>query len=180
MEKICLVKRRKRHLRERTGAAYFVPTSGDALQEPSGEIVRNKAEIDDHWRSRETELPGTSLSREKDDVMSLKLTPEQCSYILSNKLIDYLSGDTSHDIIVNTNSTDDRYIIFNFHVNTADSVRLFKMNQVCEMLQVSRRFLSNLVKTKKIKSYKMGGLRRFSLDDIMTFLAESEDTQKNI
>jgi excisionase family DNA binding protein len=180
MEKICIVEKRKRHLRERTGAASFVPTSGNASQESAGEIVRNKSKIDDHWKSQGTERPGTSLSRDKDDGVSLELTPEQSSYLLSNKMIEYLSVDTSHDIIVNTDSTDDRYIIFKFHLNTSGSVRLLKMNQVCEMLQVSRRFLSNLVKSKKIKSYKMGGLRRFSFDDVLTFLAESEDNQKNI
>jgi excisionase family DNA binding protein len=180
MEKICIVEKRKRNLRKRTGAASFVPTSRDELQKLSGETVRNKPEIDGQWSSQGAELPGTSLSRDKEDVVSLNLTPEQSSYMLSNKLIDFLSADTPHDIFVNTNSGDNRYIIFNFHLNTSDSVRLLKMDQVCEMLQVSRRFLSNLVKSKKIKSYKMGGLRRFSFDDIMTFLAESEDTQKNI
>lgn len=180
MEKICIVEKRKRHLRKRTGAASFVPASGGSLQETSGETVWNKSDIDGHWRSEGTELPNTSLPRDNSDVVSVKLTPEQSSYILSNKLIDYLSADTLHDIFINTNSTDDRYIIFNFHVNTSDSVRLLKVDQVCEMLQVSRRFLSNLVKSKKIKSYKMGGLRRFSFDDILMFLAESEDTQKNI
>jgi len=167
MEKICIVEKRKRHLREQTGAASFVPTSEDALHEPSGTIFKNKLEIDDHKRNQGTALQETSLSRDKDKVVSLKLTPQQSSYIVSNKSIDYLSADTK--------STDDRYIIFNFHLKTSDSVRLLKMNQVCEMLQVSRRFLSNLVKTKKIKSCKRGGQRRFSFDDILTFLAENED-----
>ena len=180
MEKICIVEKRKRHLREGTGAASFVPTTGDTLQETSGKTLQNKSESDDHWKSKGIEIRGAFLSWDKENVVSLKLTPEQSSYILSNKLIDYLADDASRDIFFKTKSPDGRYIIFNFHLNTSDSVRLLKMDQVCEMLQVSRSFLSNLVKNKKIKSYKMGGLRRFSFDDVMTFLEESEDTQQNM
>lgn len=49
---------------------------------------------------------------------------------------------------------------------------------VCQMLQVSRSFLSRLIRTEQIKSYKMGRLRRFLLEDVLEYLSQSEVLQK--
>ncbi|HEU19835.1 MAG TPA: DNA-binding protein [Deltaproteobacteria bacterium] len=43
------------------------------------------------------------------------------------------------------------------------------------MLQISGSTLSKLVKIKKIRSLKLGRLRRFSVDDISAYLAAHED-----
>jgi len=48
-------------------------------------------------------------------------------------------------------------------------------NQVCQMLQVSRSFLQKIINEKKIKSYKLGRIRRFLLEDILDYL--SSDTE---
>lgn len=43
------------------------------------------------------------------------------------------------------------------------------------MLQVSSGFLMKRVKEKKLKSYKLGRLRRFSLEDILNYLTENNE-----
>jgi len=48
-------------------------------------------------------------------------------------------------------------------------------NQVCQMLQVSRSFLQKLVHENKIKSYKLGRMRRFLLEDILEYLSSEVD-----
>jgi len=69
-------------------------------------------------------------------------------------------------------------VFFNFHLSKPESIRLLRTDQVCEMLQISKSFLTNLIRNKKIRSYKMGGLRRLSFDDVLIFLTESEDIPK--
>ncbi len=43
------------------------------------------------------------------------------------------------------------------------------------MLQISNSLLMNLVKSKKIRSYKVGRLRRFLLQDVLDYLSRSEE-----
>jgi len=66
-------------------------------------------------------------------------------------------------------------IVFNFRLKTDDTLKLLTMDQVGQMLQVSKSFLIRLVKEKKIRSYKFGRLRRFLLTDVIDYLSFSED-----
>jgi excisionase family DNA binding protein len=66
-------------------------------------------------------------------------------------------------------------IVFNFRLKTDDTLKLLTMDQVGQMLQVSKSFLIRLVKGKKIRSYKFGRLRRFLLTDVVDYLSLSED-----
>jgi excisionase family DNA binding protein len=52
---------------------------------------------------------------------------------------------------------------------------LLTMEQVGQMLQVSKSFLLRLVRGKRIRSYKFGRLRRFLLTDVIDYLSSSED-----
>lgn len=52
---------------------------------------------------------------------------------------------------------------------------MLKTGHVCQILQISNSALMNLVKSKKIKSYKIGRLRRFLLQDILDYLSRSEE-----
>jgi excisionase family DNA binding protein len=53
-------------------------------------------------------------------------------------------------------------------------------NQVCQMLQVSRSFLQKIIHENKVKSYKLGRMRRFLLEDILEYLSnDAEVTQLN-
>lgn len=46
------------------------------------------------------------------------------------------------------------------------------------MLQISRSFLTKLIKAGQMKSYKLGRLRRFLLEDILEYLSQGEVLQK--
>ena len=66
-------------------------------------------------------------------------------------------------------------IIFNFYFKQVYLSRMLTTSDVCTMLQVSRAFLARLVSAGKMKSYKIGRLRRFSLEDILGHLGESAE-----
>ncbi|MDP6923647.1 MAG: helix-turn-helix domain-containing protein [Candidatus Scalindua sp.] len=61
----------------------------------------------------------------------------------------------------------------NFHFGDADSMKLLKTKEACRMMQVSAGFLMKLVREKKLKSYKLGRLRRFSFQDVLNYLTEN-------
>ena len=54
-------------------------------------------------------------------------------------------------------------------------MKMLTSSDVRDMLQVSRAFLTKLVRVGKLKSYKIGRLRRFSLEDILALLSESTE-----
>jgi excisionase family DNA binding protein len=47
------------------------------------------------------------------------------------------------------------------------------------MLQISNSLLMNLVKSKKIRSYRVGRLRRFLLQDVLDYLSRSEELSES-
>jgi len=49
-------------------------------------------------------------------------------------------------------------------------LRLYKKH----FAQISKSFLRKLIRTRRIKSYKLGRLRRFSLEDILEYLTRNE------
>ena len=53
---------------------------------------------------------------------------------------------------------------------------MLKSIHVCQMLQIGKSTLMTLVKSRKIRSYKIGRLRRFLLEDILDYLSKSEET----
>lgn len=174
MEKICIVKKRKKPQLDGKNATFLMSDPGDTLRGLLEETSVTTPKTLHHYIDQGPCHQEKLSDQIKNDVVSLKLTPEQCSYLLSNEFMDHLSADTSHHALANTQNTNDRYVIFNFHLRKPDSVQLLKVHQVCEMLQISHSFLFNLIKGKKLRSYKLGVLRRFSLDDVLTFLAKSE------
>ena len=174
MEKICIVKKRKLPIRKSNEGTFSTPVLMD--------VVPHKP--DETWSTSKIEgFPGTAginhnealLVDGRDNVISLKLTPEQCSYLLSSQLMDHLPEEITEKFFIDNRMTNDVRVLFNFHLSNPKSIRLLRTDQVCEMLQISKSFLMNLVRNKKIRSYKMGCLRRFSLDDVLMFLTESED-----
>lgn len=108
-----------------------------------------------------------------NDVISINLTPEQCDLLKSSRYVEYfLDGDAtgvSLDIQRNTEGQ----IIFNFQFKKVSTLRMLKAKHVCQMLQVSNSLLMNLVKSKKIRSYKVGRLRRFFMQDVLDYLSKS-------
>ncbi|MEE8448919.1 MAG: helix-turn-helix domain-containing protein [Thermodesulfobacteriota bacterium] len=53
------------------------------------------------------------------------------------------------------------------------SLRLLNSAEVCRMLGISRSTLGKWTKSGVINSYKLGRLRRFSLEEILDFLCQT-------
>ncbi len=56
---------------------------------------------------------------------------------------------------------------FNFHFKPVYTTRMLNTRMLLVMLQISKSMLYRLVKEKAIKSYKVGKLRRFLLEDVV-------------
>jgi len=177
MEKICIVKKRKLPLRRGNEATFSVPALTDVISHKPDE-GRDSSQIDDFSGITGISHHDASSTDDKDNVVSLKLTPEQCSYLLSSQLMEHLPEEITEKFFVDTQMANNVSVFFNFHLSKPESIRLLRTDQVCEMLQISKSFLTNLIRNKKIRSYKMGGLRRLSFDDVLIFLTESEDIPK--
>ena len=110
-----------------------------------------------------------------NDAISVNLTPEQYDLIKSNRYVKYfLNGDTT-GVSLDIQKHTEGQIIFNFQFKKVDIVRMLKAKHVCQMLQISNSMLMSLVKSKKIRSYKIGRLRRFLLQDVLDYLSRSEE-----
>lgn len=154
MEKICIVKRRKDIPHE------FRKEDIYALLNNPG-IHRKEAPAFEESNGN------------KDHALSFNLTPEQSELIRSNGHINSLLTGTANSPFLDEQSNGNRQIIFKFHFEETGTVKLLKTKEVCHMLQVSPGFLMKLVKKKNLKSYKLGRLRRFSLEDVLNYLAEN-------
>ncbi len=114
------------------------------------------------------------LTNDKSDKLSLNLTSEQSELIRSNSHLKSFTDHETKSFVLNMKKAEGQ-TVFNFHFGEAESMKLLKTKETCRMLQVSTSFLMKLVKEKKIKSYKLGKLRRFSFQDILDYLSENND-----
>lgn len=169
MDKICIVKRRKR-----IGELAYQETAGvedgivdqPQLADVSCAFVNGASgvRIQD---SLPSPIPGNI-----DQRLSVQLNPlsprtfERCGPLPSAETY-------SPEVI--TGENDGKYV-FNFLFKKVHDVRMLSPKDVCLMLKVSRRFLTKLVSSGKIESYKLGRLRRFLLDDILTYLGKNKET----
>jgi len=69
--------------------------------------------------------------------------------------------------------TNDGKTAFNFHFKPVYTTRMLNAQDVAIMLQISKSMLYRLVKEKELKSYKVGKLRRFLLEDVVAYLSGS-------
>ncbi|MDR4507807.1 MAG: helix-turn-helix domain-containing protein [Candidatus Brocadiaceae bacterium] len=159
MEKICIVHRRKKIF------------SGKENQ------------LISPWRnnfSAQHVVVGDVEKRTRDNnkqVISFSLTQEQGELIKSNEQANSILKEGSYDFHVDVGKNETGQIIFKFNLDQwgTGTTRMLKSEQVCQMLQIGKSFLQKLVVEKKMKSYKLGKLRRFSMDDVLEYLTKNED-----
>jgi len=173
MEKISIVRRR------RNGA--FEPR---AQQQPEirshllrrRELIEIPSSVLNESRCAREESHSLEES-EKDinEAISINLTPEQYDLVKSNRYVKYFLNGDSTGVSLDMQRHTEGQIIFNFQFKKVDIVRMLKATHVCQMLQISNSLLMNLVKSKKIRSYKVGRLRRFLLQDVLDYLSRSEE-----
>jgi excisionase family DNA binding protein len=174
MEKICIVKLRKKM------------TTPASLEEECGQ-GNNTSE---DKMSKERFFPGTENhvpreageGREGDEsernraerVVSLMLTREQMRNLQSNpSLASALSGETSREC--NVIQRKENSVVIRFQFDSVPPLRLLKSEEVLHMLRISKSYLNKAVKAGNVKSYKFGRLRRFMLDDILSYLADHQE-----
>ena len=151
LEKFCIVKRRKQ-----------------GLEDPFPSILPIREEKPDSWQN--TPSPTKENDSNEEPVLSLNLTPMQGRAIRSGGILPILKTDTPKSFNIDLRHEEDGSIIFNFHLH---NFMMLNPLQVCQMMQISRSLLNRMVLEKRIKSYKIGRLRRFFLNDIIKNLNES-------
>ena len=153
MEKICIVKRRNSISNGLSQGRDFMPVN-------NREVYGG------------TDYEFEKLTNDESDKLSFNLTSEQSELIRSNEHLKSFTDHETKSFILDMRKEEGQ-IFFNFNFGEAENMKLLKTKETCRMLQVSTSFLMKLVKEKKIKSYKLGRLRRFSFQDILDYLSEN-------
>ena len=174
MEKICIVRRRKKNVQELRKGTDQIPDKESIPGQNLGLILSQTVKNNMSGHGGE-ETAVDEVIVDKDEVVSFNLTPAQSELIQSSDLVHCLSGGISSGTAINVEQKEDGQISLNFHFDRVNTLRILKTEHVCEMLQISKSLLRKLIRTKSLKSYKLGKLRRFSLEDILEYLTRNED-----
>ncbi len=110
-----------------------------------------------------------------DQKLSIELTPTQANVVKSHAYFNLLLGGEADGSSVGVQRSEDGEIVFNFYFKQVYLSKMLTGSDVCDMLQVSKTFLNRLVRDGKLRSYKIGRLRRFSLEDVLAHLSESAE-----
>ncbi|MEN6317385.1 MAG: helix-turn-helix domain-containing protein [Syntrophaceae bacterium] len=172
MEKISIVKRRKNEpleydidSHELSDRELMVIPTGVFDQSPSN-VINESLTLDES-------------NGDIHETISINLTPDQYNLVQSSQYIKYFLDGESTGVSLDMQKPTEGQIIFNFQFKRVETVKTLKSNHVCQMLQISIKSLMKLVKAKKIKSYKIGRLRRFLLQDILDYLSRCEEVCSN-
>jgi excisionase family DNA binding protein len=141
--------------------------------------MKNHIELSDQKTTddavEDAEFPDKKIVEElvnnDSSVISIMMTTEQSELLKQSEYIKELLSGTKSDPSFDIKLTQDGQLAINFRFNDSLMLRMLAPNQVCQMLQVSRSFLQKLVHENKIKSYKLGRMRRFLLEDILEYLS---------
>jgi excisionase family DNA binding protein len=108
-------------------------------------------------------------------VIAITMTKEQSDLLRQSRYIKDLLNGTKSDPALEIKITPDGRLSLKYRFNDSLLLRMLAPNQVCQMLQVSRSFLQKNIHENRIKSYKIGRMRRFLLEDILDYLSNDAD-----
>jgi excisionase family DNA binding protein len=154
MEKFCIVKRRKQGL-------------PDSFPPPLPIWEKDL----DVWENGFT--PAQTINAKEESILSVSLTPGQSRAIRCGGILPLLGSETTKSLSLELQQQENGSVVFNFHIDPDHDLMMLKSDQVCRKMQIGRHLLNRLVKEKKIRSYKIGRLRRFCLKDIHEALGQS-------
>jgi len=129
-------------------------------------IVRRRVVPNDFTIPPEVQQPREVIYSHDAQSLSIALTPAQAEILRNNNYFQDLCDGRQDQIF------------FSFHFGADLTPNMVTPKDVCEMLKVSPGTLSRLVKAGAIKSYQIGRLRRFSVDDLLEYLSGSPKTDK--
>ncbi|MDP2734657.1 MAG: helix-turn-helix domain-containing protein [bacterium] len=174
MEKLCIVNLRKKMVnpvpRDKEGGEGG-PEQEYGRPSPWASPHREKRLVND----RDAQGNGHGGKKEvKAENVSLMLTQEQMDALQADP---YLISFLRREFICSPDGVGYRGepIIIKLLWEPQDTVRLLKPEDVILMLRISRSCLTEIVRKGELKSYKIGRLRRFRLDDILSYLEANQD-----
>ncbi len=167
MEKLCIVRRRKSEQGAAAGTA-------ERLDYYVGETPRDRFRKESNTVAMSWDYPlRGDIAGPDDQKLSIELTPTQADVVKSHAYFKLFMGAEADGSRVGIKRSEDGEITFNFYFKQVYLSRMLTCSDVCDMLQVSKALLNRLVKQGKLKSYKIGRLRRFSLEDVFAHLGEN-------
>lgn len=175
MEKICIVRRRIQNPALPEGLSFCI----EKEERKTHELTDLSSFMSD-GNGKQHISPFRSVIRDDDHVIRIQLTSDQCKVVQSNGCFNHLLGKILGNIDIDLERYEDGQIVFNLHLKQIQRADMLDSKKVCQMLQISRSFLVRLMKTERIKSYKLGRLRRFLLEDILEYLSQSEVIQQTM
>ena len=176
MEKLCIVKRRRRFTDEEDLTATIVgQENGIMVQEKDvHDIAQDSKKNSSSFNVHDGDtLIFKEVTGEEEQIFSIELTPEQTRVVQSMNCIKDLLSGRHHGVKMSMEKTDDGKTAFNFHFKPVYTTRMLNAQDVAIMLQISKSMLYKLVKEKGLKSYKVGKLRRFLLEDVVGYLSNT-------
>jgi excisionase family DNA binding protein len=174
MEKICIVSLRKKIADpvEPGEEQRFVNQEkeyGAAARQSSPQTGRGDPGTD------AAKTAGTAGKKEGPaGAVSLALTPEQSRALRENPQLRSLLKANPAGRLEETAQGEHPFVI-RFEFEPQGFLRLLKPEEVTQILRISRSYLNGLVGKGTLKSYKVGRLRRFMLDDVLSYLEDNLD-----
>jgi excisionase family DNA binding protein len=173
MEKLCIVRRRKSEVK------IGSDTSGSLYAQAMNGLRPSEITAENRLSPERRSPPRIGFKVPDDQKLSIELTAAQADVVRSHAYFSHSSGAEAQES--NQGSGFGAYfpeegkIVFNFYFRQISLPDLLTGSDVCHLLHVSRTFLARLVRDGKLKSYKIGRLRRFSLEGIRALLDGSSE-----
>ncbi len=185
MEKICIVKRRKTTAQISQDPVVEIHAAPPVTSPVRDQEVTEIEQIPEVSNAPAIGSPESfsiqdgdhlifkEVAGEEEQIFSIQLSPQQSQIVQSMNCIKDLLSGKHHGVKMSMEQTADGSTAFNFHFKPVYTTRMLNPSDVSIMLQISRSMLYRLVKEKEIKSYKIGKLRRFLLEDVVDYLSGS-------
>ena len=178
MEKLCIVKRRSRPAEEWEDSTTTIisPEKETIVQEQDVQRIADepiRERVDSFNVHDGDTLIFKEVSGEEEQIFSIQLTPQQSEVVQSMNCIKDLLSGKHHGVTMSMEQTPDGKTAFNFHFKPVYTTRMLNAQDVAVMLQISKSMLYRLIREKSMKSYKVGKLRRFLLEDVVAYLSSS-------
>ena len=169
MEKLCIVKRRQQYWQVKD--KYAMQNSLSATLK-SDDVMGNIVAGDNTSCLRQKRAE--DLICYSGHVISIAMNQEQTNMLQTSGYIKELLDGTIPNAAFNIQRNADGLMLLNLRFNESPLMRMLRVNQVCEILQISRSFLTRIIRDEKIKSFKVVRLRRFLWADVLEYLQSNE------
>jgi excisionase family DNA binding protein len=172
MNKICIVKLRKKM----EDAEEPAQTYGSRACE-AGAVNGSPSLAHERTGMQQTHAEGARLNGSgagRDEKVTLTLTEQQMRTLGSNPhLMSLIGGEFTGS--PSSTGRDAAPLVIQFQFAATMPLQMLKTGEVIGMLRISKNYLGKMIREGNLKSYKIGKLRRFLLDDILSYLSENCD-----